>query len=304
LSVKKIPVILDTDIGMDIDDTWALGLLLKCPELDVKLITTTSDNTTIKAKLAAKFLELAGRTDIPIGIGPPNSYIKGPLYKWVKGYELSRYPGDIYENGVECLCSTIIDSPSPITLIAIGPLGNIAAALKMNPKITDNARFTGMQGSIRVGYGGSPSPHPEYNVMRNIQACREVFKAPWTKTITPLDTCGNIVISGENFKRLINCDTIIVNLIKENFSLWKKWAEKMKQITNLNDTKQETTVLFDTVAIYLGFTEELLNIEELKIEVTEKGFTKISKQGSNIRCATSWKDEQKFKNFIVDRLIK
>ncbi|HEC38499.1 MAG TPA: nucleoside hydrolase, partial [bacterium] len=62
LSSKKIPVILDTDIGMDIDDTWALGLILKCPELDVKLITTSSDNTTIKAKLVAKFLEIAERT--------------------------------------------------------------------------------------------------------------------------------------------------------------------------------------------------------------------------------------------------
>jgi len=45
LNAKKILVILDTDIGIDIDDTWALGLLLKCPELDVKLITTTSEDS-------------------------------------------------------------------------------------------------------------------------------------------------------------------------------------------------------------------------------------------------------------------
>ena len=55
---KKIPVILDTDIGEDIDDTWAMGFLLKCPELDVKLITTATDDTFLKAKLVAKFLEL------------------------------------------------------------------------------------------------------------------------------------------------------------------------------------------------------------------------------------------------------
>ena len=66
---NKIPVILDTDIGLDIDDTWALGLLLKSPEIDVKLITASSDNTTVKAQLVAKFLERVGRTDIPIGIG-------------------------------------------------------------------------------------------------------------------------------------------------------------------------------------------------------------------------------------------
>ena len=68
---KKIPVILDTDIGTDIDDTWALAFLLKCPELDVKLITTASGDTFERAKIVAKILEIAGRTDIPIGLGLP-----------------------------------------------------------------------------------------------------------------------------------------------------------------------------------------------------------------------------------------
>jgi len=80
VNVIKIPVILDTDIGLDIDDIWALGLLLSCPELDVRLITTTSGNTIIKAKLVAKFLEIADRTDIPIGIGPKQNNSKGYLY--------------------------------------------------------------------------------------------------------------------------------------------------------------------------------------------------------------------------------
>ena len=101
----KIPVILDTDIGYDIDDTWALGLLLKCPELNVKLITTTSDDTTIKAKLVAKFLEMSGRTDIPIGIGPPEGRKKGPLFGWIEDYDLKQYPGTIFENGIEAVCS-------------------------------------------------------------------------------------------------------------------------------------------------------------------------------------------------------
>ena len=67
---------------------------------------------------------------------------------------------------------------------------------------------------------------------------------------------------------------------------------------------KKTSILFDTVAIYLGFSEELLNIEDLKIRVTEKGITKISEKGNNIRCATSWKDIQVFKDLIVNRLIK
>ncbi|KKN43148.1 hypothetical protein LCGC14_0705940 [marine sediment metagenome] len=300
LSSKKIPVILDTDIGMDIDDTWALGLILKCPELDVKLITTSSDNTTIKAKLVAKFLEIAERTDIPIGIGPSENLEKGKLYRWIEDYELSQYPGSIHENGMKILSSTIMDSPDPVTLIAIGPLGTVAGALKMNPNITENARFVGMHGSIRIGYKDAPSPHPEYNVIRNIQACRDVFQAPWEKTITPLDTCGNIVLSGDNFERIMNCDNTIVKLIKENYKIWAKENNLTKLITE----DKKTSILFDTVAIYLGFSEELLNIEDLKIEVTDKGITKISENGNNIRCATSWKDVQAFKNMLVNRLVK
>ncbi len=299
LNDKKIPVILDTDIGYDIDDTWALGLLLKCPELDVKLITTASDDTTIKAKLVAKFLEMAGRADIPIGIGPPENRKKGTLFRWIEDYDLSQYPNIIHENGIEALCSMIMESSELMTLVAIGPLGNIAKALKINPNITKNARFVGMQGSIRIGYAGSPSPHPEYNIIRNIQACKEVFQAPWEVTITPLDTCGNIILSGENFKRIMNCNNPIVNLIKENFEIW---AKKKRQ-TSLIHEEQKTTILFDTVAIYLAFSEELLNIETLRIEITEKGLTQINEKGNNIRCATSWKDEQAFKDLIVNRLI-
>jgi len=300
ISSNKIPVILDTDIGEDIDDTWALGFLLKCPELDVKLITTSTDDTKIKAKLVAKFLEIAGRTDIPIGIGPPENTRKGKQYHWIKDYKLSQYPGSVHENGMEVLCSTIMDSTDPITLIAIGPLRTVAGALKINPHITENARFVGMQGSIRIGYQDTTSPLPEYNVIRDIQACQDVFQAPWEKTITPLDTCGNIVLSGEHFERIMNCDNIIAQLIKENFEIWAR-RRRMHYLINRD---KKTSVLFDTVAIYLSFCEELVNIEALKIEVTEKGITKISENGNNIRCATSWKNLEAFKELLVNRLVK
>jgi len=280
LSNKKIPVILDTDIGGDIDDTWALGFLLKCPEFDVKLITTATDDTVIKAKLIAKFLEIARRTDIPIGIGPSENRKEGKQYSWIKDYELSDYSGTVYENGMEALCSTIMESSDPITLIAIGPLGTVAGSLKMNPNITENARFVGMHGSIRMGYRGAPSPYPEYNVRHDIQSAREVFHAPWEKTITPLDTCGNIVLSGKHFERIMNCDNTIVNSIKENFEIWAK----KNDLTELITQDKKTSILFDTVAIYLGFSEELLKIEDLKIEVTDEGMTKISENGNSIRC--------------------
>ncbi len=295
---EKIPVILDTDIGLDIDDTWALGLLLKSPELDVKLITTSSDNTTVKTKLVAKFLERVGRTDIPIGIGLEENRKKGWQYPWIKDYDLSQYPGTIYNNAAEMICSTITESNTPITLIAVGPLGTVAESLKMNPDITDNSRFVGMHGSIREGYWGSNKQNKEYNVKKNIKACKEVFQAPWEKTITPLDTCREIRLTGLLLDRFMKSDNLVVNSIKENYIIWKKKI----LVKLIMEKKDHTSTLFDTVAIYLGFSEELLNIEELKIEVTDSGLTQISDNGNLIRCATSWKDVQLFKELLVDRL--
>src|SRR6516162_8277625 len=68
-SGKPKPVILTTDIGDDIDDTWALGLLLKSPELDLKLVLGDYGKNQYRAKVLAKFLETAGRTDVAVGVG-------------------------------------------------------------------------------------------------------------------------------------------------------------------------------------------------------------------------------------------
>src|SRR5438093_144863 len=68
-SARAIPVILDTDIGDDIDDTWALALLLKSPELDLKLVIGDYGKCQYRAKVLAKFLEKAGRTDVGVGVG-------------------------------------------------------------------------------------------------------------------------------------------------------------------------------------------------------------------------------------------
>ena len=100
---RPVPVILDTDIGDDIDDTWALALALKSPELDVKLVVTDFGNTEQRAKLVARVLELAGRTDIPIGIGVKENDEPGPQAEWVKGYDLAKYPGRVLPDGVQAL---------------------------------------------------------------------------------------------------------------------------------------------------------------------------------------------------------
>lgn len=296
-----ISVIYDSDIGDDIDDTWALGLLLSSPEFDVKLVVGDQGRTQYRAKLFAKFLETAGRTDIPVGLGlNVNSTGEGHQAEWVKDYQLSKYPGKIIEDGVQAIIDTIMNSEEPVTLIAVGPLPNIAEALKREPKIAEKAKFVGMHGSVRLGYDGNKTVSAEYNVIADAKACQTVFSAPWDMTITPLDTCGLVVLKGEHYQKVKTSSNPIAKAIIENYGLW---CPKQNYFNKGLCEKQSST-LFDTVAVYLAMSHEYLKMEELPIVVSDDGFTKIDPNGKSISVATEWKDIEAFYSLLVERLIK
>jgi inosine-uridine nucleoside N-ribohydrolase len=297
---KKIPVILDTDIGTDIDDTWALAMILRSPELDLKLVTTETGDTTYRAKLVAKMLEVVGRSDIPVGVGPATTGIEKTIEPWVADYDLDRYPGKVYPDGTEALIQTIMASPEPITIIAIGPVPTLAKALKREPRIAARSRLVGMFGSVRKGYQNSPEIAAEYNVKTYVPECQKVFTAPWEITITPLDTCGLIYLKGENFKKVRDCHDPLIQTLMENYSIWKKTPfGKERAFENL----VESSCLYDTVAVYLAFSEDLVEMERLGIRVDDEGFTRIDPKAKNINCAMNWKSLEGFETFLRARLI-
>ena len=312
-SGRKIPVIFDTDICDDIDDTWALALLLQSPEFDVKLVTTAVRNTPSKAAVVAKFLQAVGRTDIPIGIGVQQGEGGHRQQAWIKDYELSSYPGKIHKDGVKALIDTVMNSRRRIKIIAVGPLPNIGAALEREPRIAEKAEFVGMHGSVRLGYGGSKKISAEYNVRADAKACQKVFTVPWKVTITPLDTCGLVHLKGDKYQKVLKKNSPVTTALIENYRAWQKEglrrsnkklneAELNKQTDQRVNSRSST--LFDTVAIYLAMSTDLVKMENLPIIVTEDGFTKIEKGAKKIRCATAWKDMGAFEDFLVDRLTK
>jgi hypothetical protein len=69
------------------------------------------------------------------------------------------------------------------------------------------------------------------------------------------------------------------------------------------DPNVRSSVLFDTVAVYLAFAEDLLEIESLNIKVKDTGYTVIDESGQSIRCATGWKNLDAFEDLLVERLI-
>lgn len=296
---KRIPVILDTDIGGDIDDTWALVMMLKSPEFDVKLVTSDSGNDTYRARLIAKLLEIAGRTDVPVGIGCRPGDKPGRQSAWVGDYDLSKYPGTVHEDGVGAIIDTVRDCDGPMTLAAIGPVPNLPEVLARAPDVADKARFVGMHGSVRRGYGGSKKLSAEYNVRAAPKALQKVFAAPWEITITPLDTCGIVHLEGERFQKVYRSKDPLLQALMENYRAWLVAGSKTKKAP---DVLTRSSTLFDTVAIYLALSEELLEMEDLPIRVTDDGFTPIEEGARKTRCATRWKSLDAFKDDLVARL--
>lgn len=296
----RIPVILDTDIGDDIDDTWALGLLLKSPELDLKLVVGDYGRPEYRARLLAKFLKRAGRTDVAVGVGlgagPKGD---GRQAGWLKDYNLKSYPGKVHADGVQALIDTIMKSDRPMTLLCIGPVPNIAEALRREPRIAERARFVGMHGSVRVGYGGSPKIAAEWNVKADPKACQKVFTAPWDMTITPLDTCGLIHLTGEKYRKVRDSKAPVAAAIIENYRLWAA-AQKKKDQPSAAESRSST--LFDTVAVYLAFARQLCTMETIGLHVTDDGFTRIDPDAKQVHVAASWKDMGAFEDLLVERL--
>ena len=295
------PVILDTDIGDDIDDTWALLMLLRMPELDLKLAVSDFGNAVYRCRLLAKLLELTGRTDVPIGIGGGKEDRPGQQSSWLGDYQLDEYPGVVHEDGIQAIINTIQASPVPVTLLCIGPVPNIAAALRRDPSIAENAHFVGMFGSVYKGYAGEPEAAAEWNVRVDPQSLQTVFAAPWDCTITPLDTCGLIVLDGPGYRQLHDSDDLWIRALMENYRAWLPGAPYIDPNT---DTSSISTTLFDTVAVYLAADEDLVEMRELPLRVTSDGYTIIdTENGRPVNCAVSWKDIEAFKRRLVSTLL-
>ncbi len=299
---EKKAVILDTDIGDDIDDTWAIVALLNSPELDVRLITTSVGDTELKAKLVAKLLQTAGRTDIPIGIGLPVGKTPCPQQGWVENFNMSAYKGTVHKDGVEALIETVMKSDKPITIIATGPLPNIAAALQRQPAIAKKAKYIGMQGSIRKGYNGEDGPVPEYNVKASPKEAQKVFEARWDKTITPLDTCGIVKLEGEKYQKVYQSDAPLAKALMEAYKVWLTKVDWLDR--NTVDPTKASTIVYDTVAVYLAVSRDLVKMETLPIRVTDTGRTQIDATAGVVNCATEWKDLSGYQDWLADRLTK
>jgi inosine-uridine nucleoside N-ribohydrolase len=299
MSKRPIPVILDTDIGGDIDDTWALAMMLRCPELDVKLVVGDTGPAEYRGKLLAKMLQVGDRTDVPVGLGLdfPGG---GAQMPWVEDYDLASYPGEVHEDGIDAMIRTIEAADGPVTLIAIGPVPNIAELLCRRPDLAPKVDFVGMHGSIARHHMDAPEPIAEYNVANNVPAAQAVFAADWRSiTITPLDTCGNVILDGDRYQRVLASSDPLTQAAMENYRIWADRPNNEGW-----DADVTTSILFDTVAVHLAYSRQWLEVETMPIVVTDDGFTKVEDDGKPMDVAIEWTDKDAFLDDLTRRLTE
>ena len=189
-TAERQKVIVDTDIGDDIDDAYALTLALHSPEFEILGVTTAWGNTALRAQLAARLLAASGANKIPVVAGvPTHSKSTFSQHAWaVAG------PAPAHGNAVDFLLAQARRYPHQITLIAIGPLTNIGAAIDRDPATFRLFnRVVLMGGSIHCGYGNPratppPPPQPEYNIASDPGAARKLLASGVPIFMMPLDS--------------------------------------------------------------------------------------------------------------------
>ena len=273
--------------------------MLNCPELDVKMVVSDHGDTVYRAKIIAKMLEVAKRTDVDVSIG-----VRQPMKRkdqrqsaWVKGYDLRKYPGRVHKDGVAAMIELIMTSKEQVTLICIGPMPNLLEALKREPRITGKARFVGMHGSIAEAIDAGSAPIAEYNVVCDVPACQKVVRAPWDKTITPLDTCGKVRLTGRKYAAVAKSKAPLARAVMANYKVWQKTGGWIKE-------SDASSVLFDCVAVHLAYSTRFLRMKCMGMRVRDDGFTVADPKAPKLNVALAWKDLAGFEDFLVQRLTR
>ena len=291
LGQTTTPVILDTDIGTDIDDAYALAALLHRPELELLGVTTVSSDARARARLAAKLLSVAGGkwTRVPVyaGISTATQYMK--QVEWAAGFSSP----SLHESGaIEFMRREINARPGKVTLIAVGELTNMAALLEAEPGIGKKIRAISlMGGSIHRGYAAGSNPEPEWNIKSNAKAARTVFTSGVPLLVAPLDSTSDLKLTPEMRVAIYQRGTPLNDALASLDQIWRY----------TNHWKGDLPTLFDVLAVELVSPRKAYSLKNLRIEVDDTGMTRPVDGAPNAHVALEV-DPQVFLAEFVQRL--
>lgn len=220
---QKQKVILDTDLGDDFDDANALALLLASPEIDIIGVVVDFGNTPKRAQTTCRLLYEVGREDIPVAVGRQTeiNFTQTPFYTkqfyWGEGFDKVK---PIKQSGADFIIEQLKKYPNEITLITIGPVTNMGDIVDKDPNALKLAKHIyAMFGSFYMGYGSSPVPCAEWNVMADTKASQKFASSGANLTFAGLDVTTFVRLKKESIELLQYRNSPLTNADLSLFAL-------------------------------------------------------------------------------------
>jgi inosine-uridine nucleoside N-ribohydrolase len=279
----------DTDIGDDIDDAFALGLILRSPELHVLGISTAFGDTETRARLVDRFLAATSRSAIPVTAGVHTETGNAMTQRTYA----ERFPAHVHPDGVQALLGEIKRHPGEITLIAIGPLFNIGAAIDRDPQtFRQLRRVVMMGGSIDRGYDGANGERrpadAEWNIFCDPKGAAKLIASGVPIFMMPLDSTQIHLDTAERDALFATGNPLTDQLTL----LYYQWVAH---------SGNHSPTLYDPVAAAFTFRPDLCPVTPMRIEVDAKGFTRQVPGKPNAEvCLKS--NEREFLSLLLERL--
>ncbi len=271
---KKI--IFDTDPG--IDDACAILLALASPELSVEGLSIVHGNCSLEqaTRNALSVLELANASHIPVAMGCELPLVQpsllAPETHGDTGLGYAKLPEarakPTVQHGIDFLIEKIMSSPGEITLVAIGPLTNVALAIRQEPRIVTAVKeLIIMGGAIR--YEGNTTALAEFNTYVDPHAAHIVYHAGIPITLVPLDVTYQCILTPGNVSRLQKTDSPITRFILDATRFYMEFHDEYQNI--------DGCVINDPLALALTFAPELCTYRELPVDVDISGGISMGK---------------------------
>ena len=288
-------VIIDTDIGDDVDDAFAVALALQSPELKIVGITSAWGDTKLRARLLDRFLQEAGQPDIPVAIGIEKHHQREAEFSQARWAEAGP-AAKAHPAAVDFLLEQIRRQPGEITLVAIAPLTNIGAAIDRDAATFRKLkRVIMMGGSVYRGYddpgsGANHKPDREYNIAMDVQAAHKLFHSSIPLYVMPLDAT-QLSLDEAKKELVFTQSTPLTDALALLFLQWSR-------VRHL-----QTPTMFDPMAVAYAMAPELCPTKPLRIVVDNEGYTRPEPGTPNAEvCLQS--DPAKFFAFFLPRLLK
>lgn len=286
-------ILLDTDPGTDIDDAWALAFVALHPRFQTLGVTVTDADTPARAKVACKLLYRANRTDIPVAVGrktpTPDNRVDHQFF-WAEDFT-AYLP--IAASAADFIVDTVRKHPGEITLIAVGPLQNIADALRKDPAIAKMfKRVVLMSGNV-YGRAGNQPVIPEWNVVAATADAQVVYSAGLPMTIVPLDATTLVTLADEEREKIARHRSPVAIALESLYRLWLRG-------------RNSRMTLHDQLAVAEAVEPGRFcgKLETVPLVVDDKGFTRIdSGRGKPTAvCLEPRRDE--FMSYYINTLLR